>query len=72
MQLNGICHELGKAGGPCRPVSEGGGTLGINLATLEIECLVGFDNNLSLFKVPPKECPPGSRRNSKGKCREEA
>ncbi|CAL7949587.1 unnamed protein product [Xylocopa violacea] len=47
------------------------GTVNVNDSTYELECApldLGFH---VLIQVPKRRCPPGSRRNSLGMCREE-
>lgn len=68
-RYEGECYELDKPGGPCKPVSAGGGIFGVNATTLEIECLEGTDT-LSLVNVP-HNCPKGSQRDRNNKCRQQ-
>ncbi|KAF5295361.1 hypothetical protein FQR65_LT01551 [Abscondita terminalis] len=69
VRFNGKCYELGKTGGPCKPASEGGGELGVNATTLELQCLETNGEELSLINFPPN-CPKGSRRGATH-CRQE-
>jgi len=64
VQYQGKCYELEKAGGPCKPASEGGGVFSVNATTLALECLQ-IDGGISLNLISfPRNCPPGGRRSA--------
>jgi len=67
VKFEGSCEKL-EAPEPCGSVSSGDGVLNINPTTLKPECEKGTEI-LSLFRVPPN-CPPGSKRDSANRCRE--
>jgi len=64
---NGTCYPLRTKGGPCAPK----GVIGVNETTFQLECV---ETNIAPFIIidpPPRnpQCPPGSRRSTRGECR---
>ncbi|KAK9890734.1 hypothetical protein WA026_012082 [Henosepilachna vigintioctopunctata] len=69
VRYNGRCYELGNSEGPCDKINGTTAFLQIDPDTLEVKCTKSSAGVLTLFNFPDR-CPPGSKRDSKNKCRE--
>ncbi|KAL6264139.1 hypothetical protein P5V15_004218 [Pogonomyrmex californicus] len=62
---NNTCYPLRTIGGPCEP----DGVIGVNETTFQLECEEADIAPFIIIDVPPRKCPPGSRRSTLGECK---